>query len=797
MKTKVTFFFACLIACCNFGGAQTNVSGFISSNTTWNLAGSPYIVTGNVLLDSGYCLTVEPGVIIKFNSGKSLQIGGVLKAIGTAGNMISFTSNQSSPAMDDWDYIYFINTSMDYNYTTDTGCIMKYCIVEYAGGAPVTYNAAIRIDQSFPFISDCIIHDNGASGINGCSNDPGNGTFKVLNCEIYNNDGVIEGGNCLSAGITINLNTSVAIISGNYIHDNINNGEAAAIYMTCVNNYGWQITGNTLVNNTNLSPYSGGAITCGSLGTISNNLIYGNQGAYGGGIYVNDCRSSGVVSNNVIANNYATNSGGGIYFSTSNFANPTIQVKYNHIIDNRSANTCGMNFPSPTNAKTMYNTITRNRSFGTSIVQQAIQANPQSSTGTRFTHNNLYSNSGTGTFYEFYNSLPQSNGTVFADTCWWGTTTTSLIDATIFDFFDDGTLAITDYTPIKTSADTIAPVPPVTNVIKTDLGGGNIQLSWNASPATDVAGYKIYWGNATGYSYSNNTNAGNVLNFTISATIGDTIAVTAYDNLADGNSDQLEGNESWYTRAIGKPQISFSASPLTLCAGNPVAYTDSTIDAASWSWSFQGGNPPVSSSQNPVVLYNSGGTYDVTLVISNIAGSDTLVKTGYITVNTMPVVTFTGLDTICNTDPVFTLTGGSPAGGTYSGPAVSGNTFDPSQFFSGSYILTYTYVDSNGCGTAQAQETIDIENCTSLNEIAGAGNIRIMPNPSNGNFILNFGAATTFATHAELYTMAGQLIYSAAIPEGKTQTAISVQNIEAGIYFLRFGTEVIRVSIID
>ncbi len=33
--------------------AQTNVSGPISANTTWTLANSPYIVTGNVLVDAG------------------------------------------------------------------------------------------------------------------------------------------------------------------------------------------------------------------------------------------------------------------------------------------------------------------------------------------------------------------------------------------------------------------------------------------------------------------------------------------------------------------------------------------------------------------------------------------------------------------------------------------------------------------------------------------------------------------------------------------------------------------------
>ena len=51
----------------------TDVSGTISSNTTWSLANSPYVVTGNILVNSGVTLTIEAGVTIKFDSGKTFQ----------------------------------------------------------------------------------------------------------------------------------------------------------------------------------------------------------------------------------------------------------------------------------------------------------------------------------------------------------------------------------------------------------------------------------------------------------------------------------------------------------------------------------------------------------------------------------------------------------------------------------------------------------------------------------------------------------------------------------------------------
>src|SRR5215204_3633586 len=92
--------FILVIVICVFNffaaNAQTNVSGFISSNTSWNIAGSPYIVIGNIVLTQGATLTIEPGVEIRFNTDMTLNIEGELIAIGTPQNIITFTSNQGN-----------------------------------------------------------------------------------------------------------------------------------------------------------------------------------------------------------------------------------------------------------------------------------------------------------------------------------------------------------------------------------------------------------------------------------------------------------------------------------------------------------------------------------------------------------------------------------------------------------------------------------------------------------------------------------------------------------------------------
>ena len=54
---------------------------------------------------SGMTLTIEPGVTVKFDSGKVLEVEGMLVARGTSSDKITFTSSAASPAAGDWGYI--------------------------------------------------------------------------------------------------------------------------------------------------------------------------------------------------------------------------------------------------------------------------------------------------------------------------------------------------------------------------------------------------------------------------------------------------------------------------------------------------------------------------------------------------------------------------------------------------------------------------------------------------------------------------------------------------------------------
>ncbi|MFN5628371.1 MAG: GEVED domain-containing protein [Bacteroidota bacterium] len=82
------------------------------------------------------------------------------------------------------------------------------------------------------------------------------------------------------------------------------------------------------------------------------------------------------------------------------------------------------------------------------------------------------------------------------------------------------------------------------------------------------------------------------------------------------------------------PTANFTADSLTITAGQNVDFSDLSAGLpTSWSWTFDGGLPSTSTSQNPQnIVFNVPGCYNVTLVASNAQGSNTLSQSCYITV---------------------------------------------------------------------------------------------------------------------------------------------------------------------
>jgi hypothetical protein len=83
----------------------------------------------------------------------------------------------------------------------------------------------------------------------------------------------------------------------------------------------------------------------------------------------------------------------------------------------------------------------------------------------------------------------------------------------------------------------------------------------------------------------------------------------------------------------------FIGFPSLVAINDSVAFADTSMgNIISWHWSFPGGNPSFSLERNPVVAYDSAGTFDVELIVEDGFSSDTVLSTGYIVVS-FPVLT--------------------------------------------------------------------------------------------------------------------------------------------------------------
>jgi hypothetical protein len=82
------------------------------------------------------------------------------------------------------------------------------------------------------------------------------------------------------------------------------------------------------------------------------------------------------------------------------------------------------------------------------------------------------------------------------------------------------------------------------------------------------------------------------------------------------------------------PIADFSADKVVINAGDSISFSNISLNnPTAFFWIFKGGNIETSTDSNPTVIYNDEGIYPVTLVASNEAGSDTIVKLNYVTVN--------------------------------------------------------------------------------------------------------------------------------------------------------------------
>jgi uncharacterized protein (TIGR02145 family) len=152
--------------------------------------------------------------------------------------------------------------------------------------------------------------------------------------------------------------------------------------------------------------------------------------------------------------------------------------------------------------------------------------------------------------------------------------------------------------------------------------------------------------------------------------------------------------------------VTIMASPSPSCQGVPVTFTATPINGGSnpsYQWQVNGMNVGTNSPiytyiPAPLDLVSCIMTSNLVCVTNNPVSSLQFP----VSISPTPVVTFTPcFDTITatNAKPI-RLKGGIPLGGTYTGPGVSANIFNPATAGPGMKIITYTYTNASLCSAS-------------------------------------------------------------------------------------------------
>ncbi len=141
----------------------------------------------------------------------------------------------------------------------------------------------------------------------------------------------------------------------------------------------------------------------------------------------------------------------------------------------------------------------------------------------------------------------------------------------------------------------------------------------------------------------------------------------------------------------------------------------------------------------------------------------------------------------------FTLTGGLPVGGTYSGTGVSEGMFYPGVAGMGTHTITYTYTDGNACENA-IQQTITVDDINGVNIINAGIKIDMYPNPNNGILYLDINSFEANDLTVTVLNEVGISVFNSKIHvDKKSLNQIDLSQLASGIYFISIKGEMIQV----
>jgi len=254
-------------------------------------------------------------------------------------------------------------------------------------------------------------------------------------------------------------------------------------------------------------------------------------------------------------------------------------------------------------------------------------------------------------------------------------------------------------------------------------------------------------------------------------------------------------------------QAAFVSNTTEACTEEIIEFYDqSTGGAISWEWTFEGGSPGTSASQNPMVAYFNAGVFDVTLTVSDGVDSSTILLEDYMTINAAPeqAATPSGDDEICTNTILsteYTTEGAvladsymweiSPAdAGTISGTDMIG-TVEWTQNWEGTAYIKVKGI--NDCGEGAFSEEFEVLCwiCTGVEEISENTRIQVYPNPNNGSFTIKLNLNSSEAVDIRIFSALNEIVFEENnVSTGNDYTkSVNLSEYASGIYYLQITGE--------
>ena len=259
-------------------------------------------------------------------------------------------------------------------------------------------------------------------------------------------------------------------------------------------------------------------------------------------------------------------------------------------------------------------------------------------------------------------------------------------------------------------------------------------------------------------------------------TNGDVLDLELYNNelyIVGDFTQAGSTNSNFISRwAVPPPVANFNtSSATTICEGESVNFTDqSSSSATTFSWNFVGGTPSTSTTQNPTIVYNTSGTYDVSLTASHSTGSDQVTQSNYITVNpnpTTPTISYLSGNLTSN------ATGMSNYQWYRDGQTIAGAG---SPNYQAAENGTYTLEVTNSYGCKAISNGITVMD-TKIDENRNNALVTVFPNPTYNNVNITVNTHENYTI--QLYNISNQLIYSE-----QNATQIDLSKMKTGVYTL-------------